>query len=93
MTPLRSQKKKPKSALAEEETPRKKEENFREVREENSPPRKWNFKPPETPQFHSAADIYWGLWLFQGVPRVYRGRTKVYQRSKVRLHRISGRDK
>jgi hypothetical protein len=56
MTPLRSQKKKPKSALAEEETPRKKEENFREVREENSPPRKWNFKPPETPQFHSAAD-------------------------------------
>jgi hypothetical protein len=71
MTPLRSQKKKPKSALAEEETPRKKEENFREVREENSPPRKWNFKPPETPQFHSAADTPLGPHISLGFARFF----------------------
>src|SRR2546423_7209903 len=63
--------------------PEKKEENFREVSEENSRSRKWNFKPPGMPQFHFAADnpvrgMSLGLdkrrlkWLAQGLAEAPR---------------------
>jgi hypothetical protein len=46
--------------IGEEEKDEEGRKDLREDLEENPSRRKRNFKPPETPQFHFAADKYFG---------------------------------